>query len=267
MAESDPLSEIEFLARSPNRIEVLAALAEGPHTRRELAAAVDVSQPTLGRILRDLSERKWVEKGDGDDYRATATGRLVATGMTDLRDRLATETELREVIEWLPTESIDVDLTRFSGATITTPTQTRPNAPIQRMLELLGETDRALLLSHAFNEQKLRLIHDRTVDGDLTTRGVFGEEAIDAIAATPELRDVLADILATEDAEIRVSTDEIPVAVEVTDDRTHLLLRNDEGIVRASLDTADPAVREWAERIHERYWQGGRPVTTADLDG
>ncbi len=264
MADPEPLAEIEFLARSPNRIAVLSALAEKPHTRQELATALDVSQPTLGRILGDLSDRSWVEQ-HGDRYRATATGELVATGITDLRDRLATETTLRSVVEWLPTDAIDVDLTHFADATITPPTQTRPNAPIQRMLDLLGETDRALLLSHAFNEQKLRLIHDRTADGRLTARGVFGADAIAALTDTPDLCELLADILTRESAEIRVTDREIPAAVEITDTRTHLLLRNEEGIVRASLDTADATVREWGETLHAEYWEQATPLSPDDL--
>jgi predicted transcriptional regulator len=265
MTDADPLEEIEFLARSANRIEVLAALVEEPRSRQALAESVGVSQPTLGRILRDLTERKWVTT-DGDRYRATATGELVATGITDLRERLATETKLRDVIEWVPTDTVDVGLHHFADAEITTPSQTRPNAPIQRMLELLGETDHAQLLSHAFNEQKLRLVRDRTVDGDLTTQGVFGEAAIEAIEATADLRELLLDIVAAEGAEIRVVREEIPVAVEVTDNRTHLLLRNDEGIVRASLDTDDDAVRAWAEQLHEEYWAIGTPLSVEDIE-
>lgn len=264
MVDADPLDEIEFLARSANRIEVLATLTETPQTRQTLAEAVGVSQPTLGRILGDLTERKWVTR-EGETYRATGTGRLVAAGITDLRDRLATEAELREVIEWFPTGAVDVELAHFADARITTPSQTRPNAPIQRMLELLGETDEALLLSHAFNEQKLRLVRDRTVDGDLTTRGVFGEDAIDAITQTADLRALLTDIVASDTAEIRVVTGDIPVAIEVTDSRTHLLLRNDEGIVRASVDTDDESVRAWAERVHDQYWTAGTALTPGDI--
>jgi predicted transcriptional regulator len=265
VTDADPLEEIEFLARSANRIEVLAALVEQPQTRQTLADRVGISQPTLGRILRDLTDRRWVTT-DGDRYRATATGELVTTGITDLRERLATETRLREVIEWFPTEAVDVDFQHFADARITTPTQTRPNAPIQRMLELLGETDHAQLLSHAFNEQKLRLIHERTVDGDLTTEGIFGADAIDAIAATDDLRGLLADIVAADAAEIRVVSERIPVAVEITDSRTHLLLRNDEGIVRASLDTDSDAVRSWAKDLHERYWHAGQPLSVDDIE-
>lgn len=266
MADADPLEEIEFLARSANRIEVLAALVEEPQTRQTLADSVAVSQPTLGRILRDLTDRTWITT-DGDAYRATATGQLVATGITDLRERLATETKLRDVIEWIPTDAVDVGLQHFADARITTPTQTRPNAPITRMLELLGDTDHALLLSHAFNEQKLRLIRDRTADGTLTTDGVFGADAIDAISATADLREMLSEIVATDAAEIRVVTDDIPVAVEVTDTRTHLLLRNSEGIVRASLDTTDDTVRLWARNLHQQYWDAGEPLSPDDIDG
>lgn len=264
MADAAPLEEIEFLARSANRIAVLDALADAPQTRQTLAEHVDISQPTLGRILGDLENRHWVVR-EGDQYRASATGELVAEGITNLRDRLATETTLREVVEWLPADAIDVDLTHFADAEITTPSQTRPNAPIERMLDLLGETDHGWLLSHAFNGQKLRLIRDRTVDGDLTTRGVFAAEAIEAIEATEDLRTLLADIVAAEGAEIRVVSTEIPVAVEVTDDRTHLLLRDEEGIVRASLDTGDDAVRSWAEDLHEQYWTAGATLTPDDV--
>jgi predicted transcriptional regulator len=264
MAAPDPVAEIEFLAGSANRIEVLAALADGARTRGELAEQVGVSQPTLGRILGDLESRAWIER-EGDRYRTTATGDLVTAGITDLRDRLATELSLREIIEWLPTDAIDVDLRHFADARITTPTQTRPNAPIQGMLDLIRGTDEVRLLSHAFNEQKLRLVHERTLEGDLTTRGVFEAGAIDALREAPRLADRLAEVVAADAAEIRVVGTAVPVALEVTDGRTHLLLRDDEGIVQAAVDTDDGAVRAWAEDLHATYWDEGTPLTPADI--
>jgi len=264
MDDPDPLAELEFLARSPNRITVLEELSGGTLTRQELADDLSVSQPTLGRILEDLAERNWVRQ-TGMEYEATATGEYVAGGVTDLTERLETETRLREVSEWLPTEDVDIGVADLAGATITTPSQTRPNAPIQRMLDLLGDTDTALLLSHAFNGQKLELVRERTVGGDLTTRGVFGEGAIDAIAETPELRDLLVDVVESPAAKIRVTTTDVPAAVEVTDDRTHLLLRDDDGIVRASVDTDDEGVRAWATDLHGEFWDDATPVTPDTL--
>lgn len=259
-----PLEEIEFLARSGNRIEVLATLADGAYTRRELGAAVDASQPTLGRILNDLSDRTWI-RYDGERYRATATGRLVAAGITDLRERLETEGRLREVAAWLP-DDLAVDLRHFREATITTPTAARPNAPIRRMLELLRTTDRALLCSHSFNEQKLRLLRERVGDGEMTAKGVFAAAAIDALTEVPELRRELRELVDAPDAEIRVTTEDVPLAVEITADRAHLLLRDDEGLVRASVDTDDEAVRAWATELHEQYWADADPLDEARLD-
>lgn len=257
----DPLDEVLFLARSGNRIEALRRLSEGESTRADLCAALDVSQPTMGRILRALEARNWAVR-EGKRYRATPTGRLVAAGVADLLDRLEAEGRLRDVVEWLP-DGLDFDLRRLADATITTPTTTRPNAPISRMVDLLRNTDRALFLSHAFNEAKLDLLRERA--DDLAARGVFSESAIEPVVADPTLRRRLREALSGAGVEIRVTDESVPVAVEVTDDRTHLLLRDGDGVVRASLDTDDDAVRAWAESMHERYWADARPFDVDDL--
>jgi len=115
------LEEIEFLALSANRVEVLGPLAEGRHTRNELATATGASQATLGRILGDFKDRSWI-RHDGSEYVATATGRLVAEGFTDLQEILETEgKKLRDIVDYLPTHAMDFDLRRLSDATITVP--------------------------------------------------------------------------------------------------------------------------------------------------
>jgi predicted transcriptional regulator len=159
---SDPLEEVGFLARSANRIELLDHLAGGAYTRRELGDRLEASQPTIGRILNDLADRNWITY-DGERYRATGTGELVAAGITDLRERMETEARLREVVPWLP--EIEVDLRAFADATVTVPSGARPNAPVRRLVSLLEGTDRVRLLSHAFNEAKLDLLAERCADG------------------------------------------------------------------------------------------------------
>ncbi len=145
------LEEIEFLALSPNRVEVLRLLAAEPRTRRELAAATDASQATIGRILQDFEERSWIERTNGE-YVATPTGTLVADGFTDLLDIFEVESKLRDVVEYLPADALDFDLRHLADATITTPSQTRPNAPVQRVLDLLRDAEEVRVFSHAFNE-------------------------------------------------------------------------------------------------------------------
>lgn len=262
------LEEIEFLALSANRVAVLGLLAEGPHTRRELAERTDASQPTLGRILRDFGDRHWVEH-DGDAYAATATGRLVAEEFTDLRETIATEQRLRDVMEWLPTDEMTFDLRRLGDAEITVPSRTRPGAPVGRVLDLLGRSDRVRIVSYAFNEASLDAVRERVLGGEATFEGVFSPEALDALAADPALRDRLRDLLGSERAAVRIHDGPVPLAVTVTDDVVHLLLRDDDGLLRAAVDTDDEAVLAWATETHERYWRDADPLDpeTLDTDG
>lgn len=258
------LEEIEFLALSPNRVEALTLLAEEPRTRRELAELTDASQPTLGRILGDFQERTWVIR-DGSDYVATATGQLVAAGFTELLDVLDTEATLRGVVRWLPTDALEFDLRRLSSATVTTPSQVRPNAPVKRALDLLREAEDVRIFSYAFNEQSLDVIHDRTAEGAQTFRGVFAASAIDALADDSQLRARLVELLDTKTVEIRITDEAVPLATTVADDTVHLFLRDDNGLLQASLDVADEAVHDWASERFERYWAEATPLAAADL--
>lgn len=253
------LEEIEFLALSANRVEVLRLLAADRHARSDLAGATGASQATLGRILADFEERSWIRREDGE-YVATATGRLVAEGFTDLLEILETEGKLRDVVRYLPTHAMEFDLRRLADATITVPSQTRPNAPVQRVMDLVGDADEVRVFSHAFNEQSLALVRERTTGGEGTFRGVFSRSAIDALADDSGLRGQLASLLDADAAAIRVREEGIPLAVTVADDVVHLLLRDENGVLRASVDTDDPAVRSWAQDTFDHYWRTASPL-------
>ena len=258
------LDAIEFLALSKNRVDVLRRLADRPHTRRELGDATGASQPTLGRILSDFEDRRWITR-EGSDYRATATGRLVASGFGELVDIMETEERLRPVVRWFPTDALTFDLRHLTEATITVPSQVRPNAPVKRVLELLRSADQVRIFSYAFNEQSLEVVEERTTAGDQRFRGVFASNAIDALADDSHLRRRLRALLESDGAEIRITDEEIPVAATVADGVVHLFLRDDGGILRASLDADEDAVRSWADESFERYWRAATPLDADDL--
>src|SRR6056297_2761846 len=211
------LEEIEFLALSSNRVEVLRLLSDGRQTRTDLADATGASQATLGRILSDFEDRSWVRR-DGDSYVATATGRLVAEGFTDLQEILETEGKLRDIVDYLPTHAMDFDLRRLSDATITVPSATRPNAPLARLLEFLRDGNEVRTFSHTFNEQTLGVVRERVTDGDQRFKGVFGRSAIDALADGSELQRQLEALLSADNAEIRVREEGVPIAIMIVDE-------------------------------------------------
>lgn len=254
----ETLAEIEFLALSENRVRVLESLAAGPHSRSELAEITGASQATLGRILGDFEDRDWVVR-TGGGYEATATGRLVAEGFGDLLDVMVAERELREVVAYLPTEAMAFDLRNLADARIVTPSETRPNAPLQRLLEQMRGAESVTAFSHALNDQSLAVVAEQL--GDQEFEAVLTRGAVDALTADETLRDRLRRVVSAPSAAIRVAEDDIPVAVTIADDAVNLLVRDDRGVVQASVDTTDPAVREWAERRYEHYRVHSEPLT------
>ncbi len=260
------LEEIEFLALSPNRVAVLNALRESPSTRRELEDETGASQPTLGRILRDFDKRNWITR-TSDGYDVTATGRLIAAGFTDLRRIVETELTLRDVVEWLPTDEMAFDLLALRDATITTPSQTRPGAPVGRVTETIRGANRVRIVSYAFNERSLETVCRNVLEDDQTFEGVFSATAIDALADDSALRERLRELLETDRAEIRVFDGNVPHAVTVADDVVSLMIRDDDGVLQAALDTDNQHVRMWGEGLHERYWEESNPLEADALEG
>jgi predicted transcriptional regulator len=257
------LEEIEFLALSTNRVDVLTRLAEAPHTRQELGAATDASQPTLGRILRDFEDRNWIFRSN-EGYEVTATGRLVANGIGELYGILETELKLRDLIEWLPTEELTFDLQALREATITVPTQTRPGAPVGRVIELVQNAERVRVLSHAFNDRTLQTVTD-WVDGGGKFEAVFSANAIKPVTDDAVLADQLRRLVAADTATVRIYDGPVPLAVTLTDDIVSLLVRDDNGRLQASLDTDNPRVSQWAQELYGRYWNDAQPLDTQTL--
>ncbi|MFW6320804.1 MAG: helix-turn-helix transcriptional regulator [Halohasta sp.] len=257
------LDEIEFLALSANRVDVLVRLADGPHTRQELGTATGASQPTLGRILRDFEERKWITTTEGG-YEATATGRLVADGIEELSGIVETELKLREFVEWLPTEELPFDLRHFRTATVTVPTRTRPAAPVGRVIDLVEAADSVTVLSHAFNDRMLEAVTDWVAAGG-RFEGVFSAAAIEPVTDDDALAERLRTLVDAETATIRIHEGRVPLAVTLTDDLVSLLLRDDDGRLQASIDTDDETVAAWARECYEGYRAASRPLDPETL--
>lgn len=262
---AEPLEEIEFLARSRNRIRVLEALSSGPHTRQELQDAVAASQPTLARILRDFEDRQWIEK-DGGTYETTHLGAFVASGFRSLLSVMETEARLRGVAELLPTEAFGFGLERLADARITTPTQADPGRPLNRATELASEAATHRIVSYVLNHEMLETIDEATTDVEQSFQGVVTAETLDALQSDFGSWRRLRSLARSEAASLRLTTREIPFAAGVADETVYLFLRDDEGLLRALLESDDSAVRSWAVEKTEQYRATGEELDPSALD-
>jgi predicted transcriptional regulator len=256
------LSELEFLARSENRVQVLQLLATDSHTRGELGETTGASQATLGRILEDFRARSWVRR-EGEGYVTTATGQLLAEGLADMLTTLETERNLRDIVPYLPTSAQGFDLTQLADATITVPTQTRPTAPLQRVLERMRSADTLRAVSHTFNERSLGVITEQVTAGKQRFEGVFAEETIEPLAADEDAWSTLTTLAASDNAQLWTRSADVPLAATVSDGTVTLLLRDDDGLVQAALETERMAVREWVTDTVDRYKETATPFTPA----
>lgn len=261
----DPvLEEIEFLSLSTNRVDVLRLLAADPHTRRELASETGASQPTMGRILQDFEERNWITR-TAAGYETTPTGRLVADGISEFYELVETELKLRDLVEWLPTEELTFDLRALRSATITVPTQTRPGAPVGRVVDLVADAEEVTVLSHAFNDRMLEAVTE-WVDAGGSFEAVFSADAIEPVTDDAALADLLRQLVDTDSASLYLYDGPVPLAVTHTDSVVSLLLRDDSGRLQAAVDTDSPEVSDWAREVYSRYRADSRPLTSGMLD-
>ncbi|RNJ26058.1 helix-turn-helix transcriptional regulator [Halosegnis longus] len=256
---TEPLEAIEFLARSPNRVAVLRAVADAPHSRRDLREATGASQPTLTRIIRDFEEHDWIRRTD-EGYVATPLGGLLADGFADLLTVVETEQHLRDVAPWLPTDDLDIDLTALHDATITRPTTTDPSGPLKRALELTADARQHRILSYALNRDMVERLHAATVEGTQQFEAVVTDATIEPLRDAPALWAKFRAVADSDSVSIRVADQPVSFAMGVADDTVYFLLRDDGEVLRALVESEDGRVLGWAHDTFERYWATASPL-------
>ena len=228
------LSEFKSLTRSENRVRVLQLLATESHTHSELGETTGASQATLGRILEDFRARSWVRQ-DTEGYATTAIGQLLAEGLAELLTTVETERKLRDIVPCLPTSAQGFDLTQFADVTVTMPTQTRPTAPLQRVLKRMRSSETLRAVSRTLNERSLSVITDTVRADRQRFEGVFVESAIETLATDETSWAALTDLAAGENAQLWIRRADVPLAATVSDGTVTLLLRDDDGLVQAAV--------------------------------
>jgi len=246
-----PLEDVEFLARSPHRVAVLDALADGPRTRDDLRDETGASDPTIGRILGDFEERGWTLR-DGHAYGLTQPGAFVAEHFDTLLSRMSTERRLRDVWHLLPGELDGFTLDLVADAVVTTTEPGNPYAPANRCASFYPTTDHvcgfdaALTAPHNF-ETLAELIA-----GGLEAEFVLPPEvAMNLQASYPESERVM-------ESSDNVTTwwhDDLPMTrLIVFDDRVGVGGYDpDSGVLAVYVDSDSPALREWALSTFDRF--------------
>jgi predicted transcriptional regulator len=255
------LEEIEFLARSTHRSTVLETLASAPRDRTDLRAVTGASSPTVGRILGDFTDRRWVVR-HGPTYELTPLGEYVAGRFRDLRDAMETERKLRDVWRWLPREMAGFSVELFADAVVSYPGPAYPYEPVERVSHLI-ETTEAM---RGFGTTVFKSVNNetvcRSVRAGMDYEYIYTPSVLEAtVAWDPEQ---VADAADCENCTILLHDDlpdERRCGLGIFDDRIGICCHDAEtGALEAVVDTDAAAAREWAVSVFERYRAEARPV-------
>ena len=262
----EPLEEIEFLARSPNRVTVLNALTESPIERYDMEETTGVTRATLGRILDDFQERGGVIENDRE-YETTQLGAYVSRTFTDLLDSFEPVPALNEVVRWFPEEGFAFDLSCLAGAEVVRPSRSDALAPTNHIANRLRTADRVRLVTYSVLPDVMEVCWRGTVDGTLELESVLDRGALDSFAADPQMIDHARGVFESGRAEVVWYEGDIPFTVFVVDDVVLLCLSGGEGAPRAVIETDDEAVRSWAESTIDAYRRKGERLDPALFTG
>ena len=255
------IESIEFLARSAHRVGVLETLADGSTDRMALREATGASSPTVGRVLADFEDRRWVVR-DGKTYALTPLGEYVADRFLSVRDAMATEEKLRDVWRWLPLEMPGFSVDLFADAVVSYPGPAYPYEPVERLCHLIESTSTMRGFdSIVYKSSNLEAACRAVLDG-MEFEYVFTPEALEGTFAwNPEW---MAAVAACENASVYVH-DHLPdgdrCGLGIVDDRAGICCHDPRtGALVAVIDTDAPEAREWAISVFETVREAATPV-------
>lgn len=255
------LDHIEFLARSPHRVEVLEALADAPRTRHDLRDRADVSRITIRRMLEDFEDRGWVRHDDGQ-YEATPRGRYVAAEFTRLHGNVEAVEDLQDAVSWLPVEQFGFDLWHLRDADVTSINSWSDHKDaIECVADFAQDANRLWGITSGFTHEVLAEITAKTVDGPASFEAVITPSAIEMARADDEMRDNLRAVLDAECNDVRrYDSDDLALIFIVGDESVVLCGHSDHGPPPGTVETENDAVRAWLRSHFESLHAQAEPI-------
>lgn len=264
---SSALDDVEFLARSPNRVDVLWALAEGPRTRHELRELADASRITIRRLLDDLIERGWITHRDGQ-YETTTRGRVIANEFERMTANISIADRLDDALRWLPVDEFEFDLAHLNDATVLRATSWESQTEaIRHAADRVHQSQTIRGTAIGFSHEVVEAIRSLVLDEGGTFEAVIDASALKMIRGDKGLRRRFRDVITSRNGALYRYGGAAPLHMVMTiDERAVICGHVDQGPPPGTLESVDRQVLSWAQSYYEQALAASEPIHIEQLE-
>lgn len=255
--------DVEFLARSPNRVAVLRALANEPSDRLDLREETNVGRPTLDRILSDLVARGWAARR-GAEFYATPLGAFIVDEFGDLLDRIQAARAVTDLQSYLPEEAWVLDVERLADATVVMGSPADPLRPVRTAVDLIETFDLLVMLTPVMTREALEE-SVKAVGAGQRFDIVFSDSAVTAMRTDPELQSAAMAVLDSANTTAWRYDGDVPCILWYSRTEAALGLSDDTGAPKALVHATDPVIHGWIQTTIAQYRADAAPLERSDL--
>lgn len=248
-----------FVARSENRLAALQALSPEPASRATLQAETDIPRATLSRILADCRDRDLVDR-NGRTYALTPLGERLVAELEDLFDAVDRLQALQTLSGWLPVDELDVDLFAVDDLAVTLPSRIDPMAPIGRAATAVEDASLVRGFCYSLVHAPILAMTRDIVESGGRFEGVVSADILEVVASDPGLVGPVGELVETGQAEVLVYHGGIETQFIITDDAVLFVVTDREGAIQGLVETAEPAIRDWAEARFAAHREAAEPL-------
>jgi len=241
----------EVVDTTIQRLDLLACVNDAPKTKRTLEDELDISRSTIDRAIRELELLDLVTY-TSDGYAITPIGTLLAEECASFLETVDVAMRLDEVLRWVPSDELELDVRFFDDAELLTPEPGDPYAMINRHVQLLQSAEYVRCMLPVIGLHGHEAAHDSIVDGDGESELIVTESVASTLLESPDYAPLTDELLATDRFELYVYDGSVPYFLGVFDGLVQLGA-DDDGDPKAMLETDTDEVREWAHQKLDAY--------------
>ncbi|MFB6069720.1 MAG: helix-turn-helix transcriptional regulator [Halanaeroarchaeum sp.] len=231
------------------RRALLATLRDGPLSKRELEATLDVSRSTIDRAVRSLENADLVARGSGG-VGLTTVGEVAVQGFEEFETGLEGVLRASEVLE--PIEDVSLPFALFKDAMVVHADRQSPHRPIVALRQFLDDAENVRSIVTGLLPEYVDTYYEQIVDHETSAEIIVQSSVLNELLAT--YWEPFDEAVATGRMRVYEATEDPPISIKIGDtgvEEVAVVIYGDRG-VDGFIRSDRPEAVDWARDIYTR---------------